>query len=102
MMVSIAVQAIPAGIVQSNFIPHDTTSAEESTQEALRILALRVFIAFQAGGQVMMSQFLGYLEIPATVLTNAYSGLVTEKVGQRHLAGRPVVAGLNWLDVWQQ
>lgn len=36
----------------------------------------------------MLSRFLGYPEIPTTVLTNVYSGLVTEKVGWRHTSDR--------------
>lgn len=86
MMGSFAVQAIclatAACIVQSNLIPH-SSNASESTQEALRILVPIIFVAFQAGGQVVLSQFLGYPEIPAMVLTNVYSGLVIEKIAWR-------------------
>jgi uncharacterized membrane protein YoaK (UPF0700 family) len=100
MMGSFALQAIclaiAAGIVQSNFIPHDSTTSE-STQEALQILVPIVFVAFQAGGQVVLSQFLGYPEIPTTVLTNVYSGLVTEKFGWRHMADRCSTGTAKWV-----
>lgn len=99
-MGSFAIQAIclaiAACIVQSNFIPHGTTTSE-STQEALRILVPIVFVAFQAGGQVVMSQFLGYPEIPTTVLTNVYSGLVTENLGWRHKTDRRSNGTAKWL-----
>ena len=56
-----------------------------------------VFVAFQAGGQVVLSQFLGYPEIPTTVLTNVYSGLVTEKFGWHHMADRRSSDTAKWI-----
>lgn len=88
--------AIAAGIVQSNFIPESPTT-NESSQESFKVLVPIVFVAFQAGGQVVLSQFLGYPEIPTTVLTSVYSGLMTDRPRWIGNANRNTDSTAKWI-----
>ena len=56
-----------------------------------------IFVAFQAGGQVVLSQFLGYPEIPAMVSTNVYPGLMIEKIAWRQMADRRSSGTAEWV-----
>lgn len=45
----------------------------------MRVLIPIALVGFQAGGQVVASNLLGFKELPTTVLTSVYSGLATDR-----------------------
>lgn len=63
--------AIAAALAQANVIPEGADS--------MKILFSIALLSFQAGGQVVVSNLLGFKDIPTTVLTSVYSGLATDK-----------------------
>jgi uncharacterized membrane protein YoaK (UPF0700 family) len=71
---SFAVQAIclatAAALVQAKSVPKNADS--------FKVLIPIVLLGLQAGGQVCASNLLGFRELPTTVLTSVYSGLVTD------------------------
>lgn len=73
---SFAVQAllcfVPAILEQTNVVPDD---AGKIVPENLIVLVPLSMLAFQAGGQTVISRVLGFNEIPTVVLTSTYCDL---------------------------
>lgn len=75
--------ATAAALAQARVVPEDADS--------FKVLIPVALLGFQAGGQVSASNFLGYQELPTTVLTILYSALATDPrvfVGLRQNAKR--------------
>ncbi|KAI9666989.1 MAG: hypothetical protein M1829_005596 [Trizodia sp. TS-e1964] len=74
LFVSFALQAssiwIAAALVTASVIPEDPNST--------RILIAIPFIAWQFGAQIATSRFLGFAEIPTTVLTSLYYAIASD------------------------
>lgn len=64
---------IAAALVQGKAVP-----GMESHEDSMTVLIPLVFLAMQAGGQVSASDIIGYKEIPTTVLTSVYFGIVSD------------------------
>ncbi|KAK6349393.1 hypothetical protein TWF696_005680 [Orbilia brochopaga] len=84
LVVSFFVQAmlivLAAVLVQTEVAPIASAAERESgrTQYYYTALAPLAFLAFQAGGQIVVSRAFGHNHIPSIVLTSLYSDLVAD------------------------
>ncbi|KAF3915446.1 hypothetical protein ABW21_db0200104 [Orbilia brochopaga] len=84
LVVSFFVQAIliiiAAALVQSQVAPIASAAERESGRTQYHYIALvpLAFLAFQAGGQIVVSRAFGHNHIPSIVLTSLYSDLVAD------------------------
>lgn len=75
MCIVIAAIVIETGAVRS--LSYDNAGARNNTVDFKDLIPL-VFLAFQAGGQMVSSRLLGINEIPTTVLTSVYCDLSSD------------------------
>ncbi|KAJ6265073.1 Candidapepsin-8 [Drechslerella dactyloides] len=71
---------IAAALVQSKVVPIASAAEQESGRTEYHYIALvpLAFLAFQAGGQIVVSRAFGHNHIPSIVLTSLYSDLVAD------------------------
>ena len=69
---------VAAALVQSHVAPepHGTVPLPGGIN-FIEVLPI-AFLAFQSGGQIMMSRILGFNEVPTTVLTSVYCDLISD------------------------
>jgi hypothetical protein len=70
---------VAAALVQAHVVPEPVGVVAESGSNVdfIEFLPL-AFLAFQSGGQIVTSRFLGFNEVPTTVLTSVYCDLVSD------------------------
>jgi len=71
---------IAAALVEAKTIPIATPEEQESGRTKFHYISLLplAFLAFQAGGQIVVSRSFGHNHIPSIVLTSLYSDLVAD------------------------
>ncbi|KAF3933246.1 hypothetical protein ABW19_dt0204360 [Dactylella cylindrospora] len=71
---------IAASLVEAHYVPIATPEEQASGRTKFHYISLvpLAFLAFQAGGQIVVSRSFGHNHIPSIVLTSLYSDLVAD------------------------